>query len=149
MSRLLSKRTLFMAAFFAVSAGVTAMAETFIHTPKPNPTAQSHISSSLITRGEFQGLTEHEAGGEAFVMQTPKGYVLVLSYDFSLNKSESAVLGFGQDGELLQESRFASLRANSGRQTYILPDNLTPADYSEIYIWSEVTGAPISVAALN
>jgi len=148
MPRFANKKTIILAAIMAVSLGVTAVAETFISAPKDNVAAQTKVSSSLIARGEFQGRAEHVAGGEAFVLKTSRGYVLVLSYEFSADESQSAVLGFGQDGEFVAKSRFASLRAKSGRQTYILPESVTPTDFNEIYVWSEVTETPISVAAL-
>jgi len=143
------KKTFILAAFMAVSLGVTAMAESYISVPKDNSVTQRKLSASLISRGEFQDHAEHMADGEAFVMKSSRGYVLVLSYDFSVDESQSAIIGFGQDGRFVPESRIASLRANSGRQTYILPETVTPTDFNEIYVWSEATASPITVAALR
>ena len=149
MPKFLNKKTVLLAIIIAISVGFSAVAENFMHTSKQDDGIQKRISSSLISRGEFQSQSDNNAAGEAFVMKTARGYVLVLSYDFSLNESQSAVLGFGQNGKFVRETRFADLRANSGRQTYILPADLTPTDFTELYVWSEANGSPLSVAALN
>ncbi len=149
MPKFLNKRAISLAAIIAISIGFTAVADNVMHAPKNENVVQKTISSSLIARGEFQGQSEDDASGEAFVMKTARGYVLVLSYDFSLKESQSAVLGFGQNGKFVQETRFAALRANSGRQTYILPENLTPTDFTELYVWSDANSSPLSMATLN
>lgn len=145
----LNKKAIFLAGVMAVSLGVTAMAENLIHIPKQDLNAQRSAASSLVARGSFQGLSNHSADGEAFIMKTTNGYALVLSYEFEVSESQSAVLGFGKNGQYLQRSHIGNLRANSGRQTYILPENLTPVDFDALYIWSEETASSIGVAAFN
>ena len=149
MTKVLNKKTVLLSVIIASSMGVTAMAENLIHTPYVNPTAQNNISSSLVSRGAFEGRAQHMVGGEVFVMKTARGYALVLSHDFSLDQSQSPVLGFGANGQFAQETRISPLRSNSGRQTYILPEGVTPSDFNEIYVWSDATSKAISVASLH
>jgi len=149
MMKALNKKAIVLAGIMAVSLGVTAMAENFIHTAKSDANLKTPVSSSLIARGRFKGLSDHNADGEAFIMKTARGYALVLSYGFSVSESQSVVLGFGRNGQYAQQSYIGDLRANSGRQTYILPENLTPVDFDKLYIWSESTGSSIGVAAFN
>lgn len=146
----LNKKAIFFAGVMAISLGVTAVAENIIQ-PLKSSSVEQHAptSSSLVARARFEGLDDHNADGEAFIMKTTQGYALVLSYEFSVSESQSVVLGFGRDGQYAQQSRIGDLRASSGRQTYILPKNLTPVDFDKLYIWSEATASSIGVAAFR
>ena len=119
---------------------------------------QDH-SAQLVARGVFTGQTGHPSKGEVFLMKTPRDYVVILSYEFSITDTAnkdglaadmpSAKIGFGRDGQYMQQSEFATLQAISGRQTYIIPKHIAPRDYNELYIWSEARSLPISVATLR
>ena len=144
-----NKKIAVLAAIMAVSICATAMAENFIPVGKiENASAQSR-SSHLISRGVFESRAGYRSTGEVFILQTPRDYVLVLSQDFSLGLSQSAVLAFGNNGKFIQGSQFADLRASSGRQTYILPKTFSPSYVSEIYIVSKASSNPLTMAALN
>jgi len=161
MPKILNKKTAVLTAILALSVGATAMAESFIHPSKEvNVSAPSH-SSNLISRGVFKAHAEQGLSGEAFILQTPRDYVLVLSQDFSLEQSQlaeqsqlveqsqSAVLAFGHEGTFIQGSQFADLRASSGRQTYILPKTFNPSYVNEIYIVSKASSEPLTMVVLN
>ena len=120
---------------------------------------RANHSAQLVARGVFTGQAGRPSKGEAFLMKTPRDYVVILSYEFSITDAAnrdglasdmlSAKIGFGRDGQYMQQSEFATLQAISGRQTYIIPKHITPRDYNELYIWSEARSLPISVAALR
>ena len=120
---------------------------------------RSSHSAQLVARGVFTGQAGRPSKGEVFLMKTPRDYVVILSHEFSITDvanrdglaidMPSAKIGFGRDGQYMQQSEFATLQAISGRQTYIIPKHIAPRDYNELYIWSEARSLPISVAALR
>ncbi len=106
------------------------------------------IGGDIVTSGDFSGLSDHVTTGRVTIRKDADAYYVVLEDDFSLDGAPDPTLGFG-DGDYLIETQFSALNNKSGYQTYKLPAELDPSQYSQIYVWCEEFSVPLGVASIN
>jgi|GEM_PF-2409608 len=99
--------------------------------------------------GTFEGRSDHETRGTATIVKTDAGYELRLGTDFYLDGAPGPVVGFGQNGEYIEASELGDLQRKRGSQTYQLPADFIPTNYSEVYVWCEDFSVPLGVATLS
>jgi len=58
-------------------------------------------------------------------------------------------VAFGKDGQFDAATLLEPLRANSGAQSYVVPDTINPEDFNEIYIWCEKYSVGLGVASIK
>jgi hypothetical protein len=103
----------------------------------------------IALTGSFEGRSDHETRGTATIVKTEAGYELRLSSDFYLDGAPGPVVGFGQGGEYIEASELGDLQRKRGSQTYPLPADFIPANYSEVFVWCEDFSVPLGVASLT
>lgn len=111
--------------------------------------ATQNVAQTSIVSGTFDGRSDHVTSGGARIVKTAKGYDLVLDADFYLDGAPAPVIGFGNNGTYDVSSQFTKLNRKRGGQTYHLPADFTPANYSEVYVWCEDFAVPLGVATLT
>lgn len=105
-------------------------------------------SATVLSSGVFEGRSDHVTTGGVTLKKDGDQFFLILEEDFSLDGAPAPTLGFG-NGAFVAESEFSALRRNTGMQTYKLPDDFDPSDYSEVYLWCSEFSVPLGIAALS
>ena len=105
-------------------------------------------SADIVTRGIFEGRSDHVTTGQATIVKTSTGYELVFASDFSLDGAPDPKVGFGNNGAYDTASQVGALQNKDGAQTYTLPASFDPTGYNEVYIWCEKFSVPLGVATL-
>ncbi len=105
--------------------------------------------TSLVASGTFSGLSDHVTTGGVAILATASGYLVVLEKDFSLDGAPDPKLGFGKDGKFVAGTLFSPLRENNGAQIYVLPADVDPSTFDQIYVWCEKFSVPLGVASLR
>ena len=108
----------------------------------------ANAESEIVFHGTFEGRTDHIVTGGVTVLETDAGTILVLESDFSLDNAPDPKLGFGNNG-YDPSTQFSRLESKTGAQIYVLPDDIDPEDYNEIWVWCEKFNVPLGVATMN
>ncbi len=113
--------------------------------------ASSAVSYSAkpITVGTFSGRSDHITTGEVSVKKTASGYQLVFADDFELDGAPDPVVALGNGETFSVSNKLGKLKHRTGGQTYNLPANFTPGEFSEVYVWCEKFSVPLGVAKLS
>jgi len=117
--------------------------------PKTVTAASSEAKMTVVSLGTFTGRSNHITTGGVSVVKSEEGYKLVLANDFSLDGAPDPVVALGNNGEYDVANKLAVLSNKTGAQSYIIPANMTPTDFSEAYIWCEKFNVPLGVATLT
>jgi len=112
--------------------------------PKTVTAASSEAKMTVVSLGTFTITT-----GGVSVVKSEEGYKLVLANDFSLDGAPDPVVALGNNGEYDVANKLAVLSNKTGAQSYVIPANMTPTDFSEAYIWCEKFNVPLGVATLT
>ncbi|MCZ4279167.1 DM13 domain-containing protein [Kiloniella laminariae] len=106
-------------------------------------------AADIISQGTFAGRSDHITTGKVEVIKNSDGsYKVILGEDFSLDGAPDPKLAFGHDG-INKNTLFSPLKHNSGKQEYLLPASIDPAQFNEIYVWCEKFDVPLGVASLK
>ena len=142
-----------------VATGLTVLALTAAGYVAPSFAAQSETAQSQteqtvstdinIVSGTFSGRSDHVTTGDVSIVKTDAGYQLVFADNFSLDNAPDPIVGFGNNGKFEKSSKLSSLTNKTGAQTYQLPADFTPAQFSEVYVFCEKFSVPLGVATLN
>ncbi|NEP61710.1 MAG: DM13 domain-containing protein [Symploca sp. SIO2G7] len=108
----------------------------------------ANAESEIVYNGTFEGRTDHTVTGGVTVLETDSGTVLVLESDFFLDQAPDPKLGFGKDG-YDPSTLFSPLKSNTGAQMYVVPDNIDPNKYNEVWVWCEKFNVPLGVAKVD
>lgn len=106
-------------------------------------------ADEVITTGTFAGASNHATTGSVSIVKTADGLNVVLGADFSFDGAPDPKVGFGTSGKYDGASQLSDLQADSGEQTYPIPESVTVGDYDEIYIWCKKYNVPLGVAKIN
>jgi len=118
------------------------------------PVKVTYVSDTVATEqsiatGTFSGLSDHITTGNVTLEKTSTGYQLVFAASFNLDGAPDPVVGFGNNGKYSKASKIAPLSNKTGAQTYQLPADFNPAQFSEVYVYCEKFSVPLGVATLN
>ena len=131
---------------FSLAACGKEKAEKIATAPEVELTAVN--AATLLSKGTFEGRSDHVTTGGVSLKKDGDQYYLVLEEDFSLDGAPAPTLGFG-NGEFVAASEFSALRKHTGMQSYKLPDNFDPSKYTEVYLWCSEFSVPLGVAPLS
>lgn len=117
---------------------------------KSNPVAESVVNEvALVSKGNFSGRSDHVTTGQVSLEKTATGYQLRFAGDFSLDGAPDPIVALGNGETYLADNKIGSLKNKTGGQTYQLPANFTPGQFSQVYVWCEKFSVPLGVADLN
>ena len=136
-----------VAALTALTLTATACAPT----SAPVETAPQAVQASAkaILTGTFSGRSDHITTGTASLVKGSNGYQIVLSADFELDGAPDPVIVVGNNETYSAANKLGALKNRTGAQTYNLPANITPGQFSQVYIWCEKFSVPLGVATLT
>jgi len=83
------------------------------------------------------------------LVKTPKGYRLNFAPDFSLDGAPDPVVAIGNGEVYDAANKLGPLENITGRQSYALPADFTPADFTQVIVWCEKFSVPLGVANLT
>jgi len=102
-----------------------------------------------VSIGVFTGRSDHITTGGVSIVKKGDEYHLMLAADFSLDGAPDPVVALGNNGNYKVENKLGPLAKVSGQQSYVIPANLNPADFTEAYIWCEKFSVPLGIAPLK
>ena len=137
------------AAFTAFALTTTACTQAPAPAPVKKPTIQSQSISKTVSAGTFSGRSDHITTGTATLVKSDGGYQITLSSDFELDGAPDPVVVVGNNETYDAANKLGALKNRTGAQTYSLPANITPAQFSQVYIWCEKFSVPLGVANLG
>ena len=94
--------------------------------------------------GTFVGESNHVTTGTAEIA----GNQVNLLEDFTFDGAPDPQVALGNNG-YDSSTLMGLLEANSGAQSYTIPDGINPDDYNEVWIWCVRFNVPLGVARLN
>ena len=134
---------------FAVLALSPVLAYASDTSPRNITVAAQTIDAKAELRGSFDGRSKHVTSGEVSIVKTATGYKLVLADNFFLDGAPDPVIGFGDSDKYNTSTTFTKLEKTTGRQTYVLPKDFVPANFSQVFIWCERFSVPLGVATIS
>lgn len=134
---------------FAVLALSPVLAYASDTSPQNITATVQTIDAKTELRGSFDGRSEHVTSGEVSIVKTATGYKLVLADNFFLDGAPDPVIGFGDNDKYNTSTTFTKLEKTTGRQTYVLPKDFVPANFSQVFIWCERFSVPLGVATIS
>lgn len=102
-----------------------------------------------ILKGELSGRNDHVTTGRVGIVKTAEGYKLHLGPNFSLDGAPDPIVALGNNGTYDPANKLGVLKSKTGKQSYAIPANLNPADFSEAYIWCEKFNVSLGTAKLE
>ena len=115
-----------------------------------NSTASAVASSAqTLSTGNFSGRSDHITTGQVSLERTANGYQLRFAADFSLDGAPDPVVALGNGETYVAANKLGALKNKTGGQTYQLPANFTPGQFSQVYVWCEKFSVPLGVADLG
>ena len=115
----------------------------------PVKTIETAPSAKAVSAGTFSGRSDHITTGTASLVKTAGGYQIVLSDDFELDGAPDPVVVVGNNETYAAANKLGALKNRTGAQTYNLPSNISPGQFSQVYIWCEKFSVPLGVATLG
>ena len=115
---------------------------------QPQPTSPAPQSTQVLRSGTLKGVSSYRAQGDIQIVKVGTVTKIILPQNFSVSSVPDPKLGFGNNGYVAGRL-FAKLNRNSGTQEYVIPANLDPSRYNEVWIWCERFSVAIAVAKLN
>jgi hypothetical protein len=98
--------------------------------------------------GSFTGASGHETTGHVEVVKTASGWEVHLKDDFTFDGAPDPRVGFGSGGKFAAATDFEPLRSNSGAQVYVVPADIDPEAFDEVYVWCRKYSVPLGVAQI-
>jgi len=133
----------------ALSLSTAACAQTYGSGDKAPEVATTQAVTANLASGTFSGRSDHITTGTASLVKTDAGYQIVLSGDFELDGAPDPVVAVGNGETYSVSNKLGALKNRTGAQTYDLPAGITPANFSQVYIWCEQFSVPLGVANLG
>ena len=116
---------------------------------KAASSATEYATNKVISSGIFDGRSDHITTGKVTVQITASGYQLVFANDFSLDGAPDPIVAVGNGETYLASNKLSVLKNKTGAQTYSLPANIKPGEFTEVFVWCEKFNVPLGVAKLS
>ena len=121
-------------------AGITAIALSV--------TAMPALAGMNGDSGTFIGQSNHVTTGGVSIVEEGGKFYVELADDFSLDGGPDPRVALGNNG-YDSDTLLGELRELTGTQRYEIPASVDISDYNQVFIWCEIAGVPLGVAALN
>jgi len=100
--------------------------------------------------GTFKGLKGYGTKGGVTVTANDDGtHTVTLASNFSIKNAPDPQIGFGNNGKYTKGTNISLLKSNKGAQSFIVPANIDPDDFNEVYVYCVQYSVPLGVAKLN
>ena len=106
-------------------------------------------ASKAVSSGTFSGRSDHITTGHVTLVKTGSGYALNFGSDFSLDGAPDPIVAVGNGETYTAANKIGALTNKTGAQSYALPANFSPANFSEVYVWCEKFNVALGVATLS
>lgn len=107
------------------------------------------VIAENMRQGAFNGLNNHVAVGTVTLKNQGDAYVIELGADFVFDGAPDPKIAFGNEGQFDPATLMEPLHADSGAQSYRVPENINPEEFNEIYIWCEKYSVGLAVASIQ
>lgn len=114
-------------------------------TDTPGPAPESDIKKLLS--GSFKGINGQSSQGDILIVKIDGKNYVRLEDNFSVTNGPDLQLGLGNDNSV--KELIGGLKANSGGQNYLIPDNLDINKYSQVFIHCRAFKYSFAVADLQ
>lgn len=104
--------------------------------------------AELISTGEMGGQVGHVASGEVIIVDEGNRRIIRMNEDFKFDGGPDVKVALGKDG-YDPSTLMAPLSANSGSQTYVIPDHIDPSTYNQVWLWCEQFNVGLAVATMR
>jgi hypothetical protein len=107
--------------------------------------------ATRVSHGQFtDGAPGHHASGQVVLLGYDDGsYAIRFEDDFKVTNGPDLFVYFGKDGEYVSDARISDLKASTGGQNYLVPTNIDPRQFNEIWIWCRAFGVKFGSAKLE
>lgn len=136
-------------AVVALSTVVTATSSLAKTPVKVTYASQNTNTAQTIASGTFSGRSDHVTTGDVSIIKTADAYQLTFAENFVLDGALDPIVGFGNNGKFDKKSKLDALSNKTGAQSYQLPADFNPAQFTEVYVFCEKFSVPLGVATLN
>jgi len=100
--------------------------------------------------GTFTGLKGYGTKGGVTITENADGtHTVTLASNFSMKQAPDPQIGFGNNGKFTKGTNISLLKSNKGAQSFIVPANIDPDDFNEVYVYCVQYSVPLGVAKLN
>ncbi|MEP1231331.1 MAG: DM13 domain-containing protein [Litorimonas sp.] len=123
--------------------------ETVVNTETAEKVVAAVTEATPVSIGTFSGRSDHVTNGGVSIVKKDGGYHLMLDDAFFLDGAPDPVVALGNNGEYKVENKLGPLGNTKGAQSYAIPANMNPADFTEAYIWCEKFSVPLGIATLK
>lgn len=144
--------TLIGASAFAFTLAACSGAETTAPVSAPasaEASSSKSYTAKSVSVGSFSGRSDHITTGTVTVEKTASGYQLVFADNFSLDGAPDPVVAYGNNETFTLPNKLGALKHKTGAQTYALPANFKPGEFSEVYVYCEKFSVQLGVAKLS
>lgn len=122
--------------------------------PMSNSINQSDMAASMsepeikkLLSGSLKGLNGRTSSGDVLIIEIDGKKYLRLEDNFTVTNGPDLQLGFGNDNSV--QELIGGLKANSGGQNYLVPDNLNLDKYNQVFIHCRAFKYSFAVAELH
>ena len=121
----------------------TEEAETRVEITPPAP------QPIIVASGQFEGKTFHRGSGTAELVKTGDRYAVRFESDFSVTNGPDLFVHFGNNNKVDKSARLGKLKGSKGSQNYVVPTDIDPTQYSEVWIYCRAFSVTFAVATLQ
>lgn len=107
------------------------------------------IAQDTVLSGEFTGMNNHTTTGSVSIVKDGDTNLIRLGDNFTFDGAPDPKVALGKNGEYDPATLIRALDANTGAQTYEIPDSIDISKYNEVYIWCEKFSVGLGVASLK
>jgi len=105
--------------------------------------------TQTVSQGHFSGRSDHITTGKVSLVKSTEGYHLRFAADFSLDGAPDPIVAFGNNDIYFRANKVGELKHKTGDQSYDLPVDFMPGQFSQVYIWCEKFDVPLGIAELS
>lgn len=90
---------------------------------------------TVVARGDFEGVSFHEARGSAKIVKSGDKYFVSFEENFYVTNGPDLLVYLGKDGVYDPKAELGNLKGNIGSQVYEIPETINLNDYNEVWVW--------------
>ena len=104
-------------------------------------------AAAQTRKGSVKGRGGHTASGTVTLKKSGSGWTVSFSSGFKVDRAPDPVVAFGSGSTYSKSTVFSAMKA-SGAQSFKVPANIDPSNYSAVWVWCRRFNQPLAVASL-